>query len=150
MVSRLRAFTLMELVVVIVIIMVLSAVTIPVIQARLDRGKWTEANTGAGVIRRAVKAYHASTGNVIKGTMDDPDNQKALEIDPRDLVGTYFVPADYHILSVTTDGFPVVQVTGSLSNAPSGAKVLEADGTWKDADSKFEKIKEPKKPKKEK
>ncbi len=127
--------------VVILIIMIFSGITIPVMQARLDRGKWTEANTGAGVIRRAVKAYHASTGNVIKGTMDDPDNLKALEIDPGDLVGTYFVPADYQILSVNTDGIPVIQVTGSQSKAPKGSKTLTVDGTWQDA-SKEKPIKE--------
>lgn len=145
--SRLHAFSLIELVVTIVIIAILAAVTIPVIQARIDRGKWTEANTGAGMIRRAVKACHASTGQAITGSLDDPDNQKALDIAPNDLAGTYFLPADYRILSVDADGFAVIQVTGSRSNAPSGSKLLTADGTWQDAANNPDKIKEPEKSK---
>jgi len=154
--SRVCAFTLMELVTVILIVAVLSGITIPAMRTRLDRGKWTEANAGAGIIRRAVKAFHASTGQEVTGQMDNADVQKALEIAPRDLAGTYFVPADYRILSVTDDGLPVIQVTGSRSNAPSGSKLLTADGTWQDVDTSPDKIKPPKKtkdpktPKKEK
>jgi prepilin-type N-terminal cleavage/methylation domain-containing protein len=132
MVSRLRAFTLIEVMIVILIVMVLAAITIPLMRARLDNGKWAEANMGAGMIRRAVKAYYAGTGDTVTGTLDDAEIQDALGIAPGDLSGTYFVPGDYQIMSVNKDGIAVIQVTGSQKNAPEGSKILTADGTWQD------------------
>lgn len=127
---RMRGFTLIELMVVILIIAVLAGVAVPLMQVRLEQSKWTEANAAAGMIRNAVKTSYFQNGTAVTGNMDDPDNQAALGIQAGDLTGTYFVPSDYEIISVNSDGIAVITVTGSLDKAPSGSKTLTADGDW--------------------
>lgn len=124
------AFTLIELMVVILIISIMAAIAVPLMQVRLESSKWTEANAAAGMIRSAVKTNFFQSGTAVTGNMGDPDNQSALGIQPSDLVGTYFVPSDYEIVTVDADGVATITVTGSLPSAPSGSKTLTADGDW--------------------
>jgi prepilin-type N-terminal cleavage/methylation domain-containing protein len=123
-------FSLMELMVVILIIALLAGVAIPLMKVRVDRSKWTEANAVAGMIRNAVKTCYFQDGTAVTGGMDNPDNQAALNMTENDLTGTYFVPGDYQIVSVNTDGIATIKVTGSQSNAPSGSKTLNPDGSF--------------------
>jgi prepilin-type N-terminal cleavage/methylation domain-containing protein len=125
-----NGFTLIELMVVILIVGVLAAVAVPMIRGKIDRSKWSEANASAGAIRTAVKVYFVETGNTVTGNMGDATVQQTLNMQAVDLTGSYFVPSDYVIDSVSADGVAVVTVTGSQSNAPSGSKTLALDGTW--------------------
>lgn len=59
---RLRAFTLMELMVVVIIVAILAAVMIPIMQGRIDSAKWSEGRAMAGTIKTAIKAYYAERG----------------------------------------------------------------------------------------
>ena len=128
--SKLAGFTLIELMVVILIVGVLAAASVPLMRSRIDRSKWTEANAVAGTIRTAVKVYFIETGNTVTGSLDNASVQQALGIQSGDLTGSYFVASDYVIDSVSSDGVAVITATGSQTNAPSGSKTLAADGTW--------------------
>ncbi len=128
--DRRHAFTLIELMVVILIVGILAAASVPLFRAKIDRSKWTEANAAAGMIRSAVKVYYTQTGVAITGSMDTGALMNYLEIRSSDLSGTYFVASDYNIDSVDSNGKATITVTGSLSNAPSGSMTLQADGTW--------------------
>jgi prepilin-type N-terminal cleavage/methylation domain-containing protein len=130
MATRPRGFTLIELMVVILIIAVLAAAAVPLMRSKIDRSKWTEANAAAGTIRNAVRVYFLETGDIITGTLNDAAVLSALNMTAADLTGTYFIPSDYVIDSVTADGTAVITVTGSQANAPSGSKTLTADGTF--------------------
>ena len=125
-----NAFTLIELMVVILIVAVLAAAAAPLMRGRIDRSKWTEANAAAGSIRTTMKTYLMETGNTVTGSLNDASVQQALNIQAADLTGTYFVPSDYVIDSVSVDGVAVITVTASQSNAPSGSKTLALDGTF--------------------
>lgn len=125
-----QAFTLMEVLVVILIISILAAAAIPILQGRVDSAKWTEANSAAGMIRCAAKVYFAQTGVAVTGSLSEGTVLDALAIKSGDLTGTYFVASDYTIDSVDSDGVAVVTVTGSLPDAPKGSKTLTADGDW--------------------
>jgi type IV pilus assembly protein PilA len=125
-----NAFTLIELMVVILIVAVLAAAAVPLMRGRIDRSKWTEANAAAGSIRNSVKAYFLETGNTVIGSLSNASVQQALGVQSGDLTGTYFVPSDYVIDSVSADGIAVITATGSQTNAPSGSKTLALDGTF--------------------
>jgi type IV pilus assembly protein PilA len=130
-----KGFTLVELMVVILIVGILAAVAIPLMQGRIDKAKWSEANATAGTIRTAIRAYAAETSvttaqGLASSTLDVAATQSALGFTANDLEGTYFTASDYAITSVSGDGIAVITVTASKANAPSGSFVLGADGSW--------------------
>ena len=131
MTSR-KGFTLIELMVVILIVGILAAASIPLMRGRIDSAKWAEANATAGTIKSAVRVYYAENGVGITGAMSVVATQEALGFTAGDLTGTYFVPGDYNIDSVDGDGNAVITVTASQANAPTAGtdKTLAADGTW--------------------
>jgi general secretion pathway protein G len=128
--SKTHGFTLLELMVVILIVAVLAAAAVPLMRGKIDRSKWTEANSSAGAIRNAVKTYFMETGNPITGSLGDASVQQALGIPSGDLAGTYFTAADYQIDSVSVDGIAVITATGSQTNAPSGSKTFNLSGSF--------------------
>jgi prepilin-type N-terminal cleavage/methylation domain-containing protein len=125
-----KAFTLVELVFVIAIVGILSAVLVPLIMGKIESAKWAEANTVAGTIKSAVLIHFANTKQRITGSMNDENAQKALGFTASDLTTTYFIPGDYNIDSVGDDGSIQITVTASQPNAPKGKKTLKPDGSW--------------------
>lgn len=120
----------MELLVVILIVSILVAATIPIIRGRVDSAKWAEANAAAGMIRNAVKVYYTENEIAITGSLDQMSVMNALDIGVGELTGTYFVASDYTIDSVNSEGIATITVTSSLPNAPAGSKTFSVDGTW--------------------
>ena len=125
-----EGFTLIELMVVVLIVSVLAAAAVPLMRGKIDRSKWTEANAGADAIRSAVKVYFMETGDTITGNLSNAGVQQALKMQSSDLTGTYFIPSDYEIDSVSADGIAVITATGSKDSAPSGTKTLKLNGAW--------------------
>ena len=132
-----KGFTLVELMVVILIVGILAAVAIPLMQGRIDKAKWSEANATAGTIRTAIRAYAAETSvataqGLVGSDLSVAATQSALGFSPTDLDGTYFAPGDYSITAVNASGIAEVTVAnGSKPDAPSnGPYVLRVDGSW--------------------
>lgn len=125
-----HGFTLIELMVVILIVAVLAAASIPIMRGKIDKAKWAEANSTAGMIRSAVKVYYAEQGVAVTGSLSNASVLDTLAIGSSDLTGTYFVASDYNIDSVNANGIATITVTGSQANAPSGSKTLKPNGDW--------------------
>lgn len=131
-----KGFTLVELMVVILIVGILAAVAIPLMQGRIDKAKWSEANATAGTIRTAIRAYSAetsvTTAQGLQGTtLDTAATQSALGFTSNDLEGTYFTASDYTITTVSAQGIATITVTGgSKTDSPSGSYQLTAAGAW--------------------
>ena len=133
-----KGFTLVELMVVILIVGILAAVAIPLMQGRIDKAKWSEANATAGTIRTAVRAYAAETSVATANTdlagqsLDDPTTLSRLGFVATDLVGTYFTGGDYSITTVNANGIASITVTSSgfSPDSPTGTYLLEEDGDW--------------------
>jgi type II secretory pathway pseudopilin PulG len=125
---------LIELMVVILIVGILAAASIPMMRGRIDSAKWAEANSTAGTIKSAVRVYFAEKGDAtaVTGALSDAGIRTALGFTEDDLEGTYFEAGDYTVTSVdAATGVAVITVTGgSKDNSPTGSKVLQADGTW--------------------
>lgn len=130
-ITRQKAFTLIELMIVILIVGVLAAAVAPIICGRVDNAKWAEANATAGMIRNAVKVHFVENNEKITGGLADGAVMSLTEIKPSDLTGTYFVASDYNIDSVDDNGIATITVTGSLDEAPPGSKTLYPNGDWK-------------------
>ena len=122
--------------VVILIVAILAAVAIPLLQGRVDKSKWSEACSTAGVIRRAARAYAAETSvgtaqGLIGNDLSDPATQQALGFIASDLEGTYFTAADYTITAVNGSAVATITATGgSKPDAPTGTYVLQESGNW--------------------
>jgi prepilin-type N-terminal cleavage/methylation domain-containing protein len=132
-----KGFTLVELMVVILIVGILAAVAIPLMQGRIDKAKWSEANATAGTIRTAIRAYAAETSvatatALVGNALDDATTQSVLGFSNTDLAGTYFTPGDYSITGVNASGIAQITVAnGSNPDAPTnGPYILDYDGSW--------------------
>ena len=134
-----KGFTLIELMVVILIVGILAAVSVPLMRGRIDSAKWSEANAAAGSIRSAVRAYMAEKGpnhdfSDVEGSLSTTAIHSRLGFASNDLDGSYFNQADYTIDSVdAANGTCVITVDGSGSantESPDGTGTLSADGSW--------------------
>lgn len=127
-----KAFTLIELMVVILIVGILAAASVPLMRGRVDSAKWSEANASCGTIRSACRVLFAERGTAAVPTGKlDARKMTTLGFNTGDLNGTYFIFSDYSIGAVDANGNVSVTVTGSQGNAPTGSKTLSQDGkTW--------------------
>lgn len=125
-----KGFTLIELMVVILIVGILAAASIPLMRGRIESAKWSEANAMAGTVRSAARVYFAENGSIATTT-----TMKQLGFDSGDLDGTYFSEACFKITKVAEDNSGNVEVTvdadsSAKTKKPSGKYVLETDGDW--------------------
>lgn len=130
--SRNKAFTLIELMVVILIVSILAAVAVPIMRGRIDAAKWSEGKAMAGTLATSLRAYAAEKGG--NGTWSNPTLAQ-LGFSNSDLTGTYFTYGLYTWTSAydsTAD--PALTFTVTI-DAPTGittptAVTLDHLGTW--------------------
>jgi len=116
-------FTLIELMVVIFIIGILSAVSIPMMRGRMDSAKWAEGRAAAGSIRTAARAYCAEKGqsfNFVGTTLTELGFVITPGPSGGDLDGKYFTDDCYTIAFKGYDDYLItIDATASLGDAPS-------------------------------
>jgi prepilin-type N-terminal cleavage/methylation domain-containing protein len=99
-----KAFTMVELMVVVLIVGILAAVAVPLMSGRVDSSKWSEAKAAMGTIATAIRAYAAEKG---KDASASPSLSE-LGIGTGELDGTYFVNTCYAVSKVSVSDTGVV------------------------------------------
>ena len=103
-----RAFTLVELMIVVVIVAILALVAIPLYQGNVKSAKFSEGISGVGTIRTAMRVYAAGNNGsyptIAAGTTGD--SLSAYGIQANDLEGKYFASTDYTVTS-TAAGYTI-------------------------------------------
>ncbi len=129
-----KGFTLIELMVVILIVGILAAVSVPLMRGRIEDAKWSEGVASASTVRVAVRTYAAEKGVTrAKSELDGASvaaNLAKLGFLAGDLTGSYFTVADYAIGAVdATTGSCTVVVNGASAGL-TGTRTLQLDGSF--------------------
>jgi type IV pilus assembly protein PilA len=100
-----KGFTLVELLVVIIIVGILSAIAVPMMRANVDKAKKSEAVAALGAIRTAERLYFTENNKyvTVANTAWDTGSLKNY-INASDLIGRYF-PAGCYSVSATDTTF---------------------------------------------
>ncbi len=118
-----KGFTLIELMVVIFIVGILSAVAIPIMRGRTDAAKWSEGKATMGSIRTSIRSYQAEKGasyNYAGTTLTDLGFQlHANGATVSDLDGKYLTEACYTFAITAYDTYTI---TCTAANSTSAEK----------------------------
>ncbi|OGX48780.1 MAG: hypothetical protein A3G88_06020 [Omnitrophica WOR_2 bacterium RIFCSPLOWO2_12_FULL_63_16] len=114
-------FTLIELLVVVIIVAVLAAVGVPLLSANVTRARGTEAETGLGTLRTALRAYGVENSAYTTTVAN-------LNLTADDLRGQFYNLGAYTIKSADFAAKTFcIEADGSDSTAPGAAKVASID-----------------------
>ena len=95
-----KAFTLVELMIVVVIVAILALVAIPLYRGNVTSAKMSEGIAGAGTIRTALRVYAAShNGSYPVLTAVDGTGLSTIGMNSADLNGKYFQSTNYTVTS---------------------------------------------------
>jgi len=116
-----KGFTLIELMIVVIIVGVLAMVAIPMYQLVPERARATEAESGLGAVRSALRCYYAERGSYVNAAFTDGAQVTAggvLSVTDDDLLGRYFSTECYTFNGAPTANTFSVECDGDNSTAP--------------------------------
>ncbi len=125
-----KGLSIIDLVVILFVIGVLSAVAIPYMKGRADASKWSEGKAVAGSVCTAARTFCAEKGPTFNyASINGPGAIKAIGFDDGDLDGKYFTDDCFSIqFSKNGDYLITVDATKSNSgNPPSTPRQMTLD-----------------------
>lgn len=122
-----HGFSLFELMVVIVIIGVLTAIAIPIYANNVKKAKQSEADTALGTIRTQLRIYYAEFGEYPAGTEAAVMGADWCHIKEGELNGSYFSDASYSYTRIGTDWYQLRCSGGDILDYD---RTLDQDGNY--------------------
>jgi prepilin-type N-terminal cleavage/methylation domain-containing protein len=113
--ARRKAFTLVELMIVVTIVAILALIAIPLYSANTTAAIMSEGVAGAGTIRNAMRVYNSQNGSYTGAALPSGGSAGTLQIGSTDLQGKYFAQSDYSLLSVTASTYTIKAGPPSLT-----------------------------------
>ena len=111
--QRTGAFTLVELMIVVIIVAILAMVAVPMYRGNVLAGKMSEGIGGCGSIRTALRVYAAShSGSYPVLTAVDGTGLSVVNIAAADLNGKYFQGTNYTVTSAAA-AYTITATLGS-------------------------------------
>ena len=129
--TKLKGFTLVELVITIAIVIILSVVSVPIYRGYVDKAKWSEAYALLGTITSAQKAYYSEYGNFLQAIWTCNDvvlgidargnkyftyfNRGSVLLDPKiETIAKILIPEDF-----ITDGYTNIGMQYNITRGSS-------------------------------
>ena len=129
-----KGFTLVELMVVILIVAILAAVSIPIMRGRIESAKWSEGAAIAGAVRVAAKVYYAedpvAAAALAGSKLSDAPTRTALGFQTDDITGKYFTEANFTLTSYDDDASGNATIDVSTGTGLSGTGALSTANGW--------------------
>jgi len=126
--KKTHAFTLVEVIIVVVIVGVLAAVALSLYRGYTRKAMATEATAGLGTIRTALRVMYAQHQDYTNGGImaAEPVAAQVPGIATNDLNGTYFDHDNYSITAIDVTSF-LLDCTGDADSG-DGNQVGRANG----------------------
>jgi len=121
-------FTLVELMIVLVIVAILSAVAVPIYTSQVMKAKMSEADAALGTIRTELRVYYGENGDYpTVAVAAAVIGQSWNDIQVGELIGKYFVDADYTYVSA--DGVSYTLTCVNNAGELNSNRTLDQAGT---------------------
>jgi type IV pilus assembly protein PilE len=115
-----KAFTLVELMIVVTIVAILALIAIPLYSANTISAIMSEGVSGCGTIRTALRIYYSQQGTYVGATLPTGSTQGTLQIGPTDLQGKYFSPSNYTLPALGASTYTVQVTAGASAGRANG------------------------------
>jgi prepilin-type N-terminal cleavage/methylation domain-containing protein len=101
-----RAFTLIELMIVVTIVAILALIAIPLYTANTVSAIMSEGVAGAGMMRSQLRVYFSQQGTYATATYTSGSSNN-ISVGPGDLCGKYFKDTDYTLTASSQSQYTI-------------------------------------------
>jgi len=133
-VKKRKAFTLVEVMVVVIIVGILASVVIPIMKGRIDSAKWSEGKVMMGSIATTIRAYRAEKGSTAAAPTILGVGNTGLGFAAGDLTGDFFADADFSfsVTSMNPLTFTVTCTPATQPDRPANPAFYQLNqaGAW--------------------
>ncbi len=119
-----RAFTLIELMIVVIIVAILAAAAVPIYNSFTSRAYGTEVQTALSTLRTAQRTYRAAHGEYASSISDLEDEGYISESDFKDMKYV-----EYSELQVNNSNSSLAYWEGDIEGYQYGNATMNASGT---------------------